>query len=235
MHYRETFDDGPGGWCGFIDNYHGGKPLPVVDGAIRSYSPWWIDYNHAPPHGAGYLHLLMILNTRGPFTERLNEIAGPNRFARSGCPRDFRDAKVTLRLKGEVELRGAQLVLLLQATIDGICTGWLLTGRPFAVTPEWSEQTVTCTLDPQDWVNLGTRPERADMYGFLPLESVLADVNTNIMLVLFPLDVLPMGPINGDLSQLRAGRDYPVWQSRLPEGYVMVDSIKIEFASNSTS
>jgi hypothetical protein len=55
------------------------------------------------------------------------------------------------------------------------------------------------------------------------------------MLVLFPLDVLPMGPINGDLSQLRAGRDYPVWQSRLPEGYVMVDSIKIEFASNSTS
>ena len=232
MIYRETFDDGPGGWFGFVDNFHGTKALPVEDGIIRAFSPWWIDYNHAPPGGAGYLHIVTGLHTRGPFSEKLNEEAGPNQFVRTGCPTDFRDARLKLRLKGEVELRGAQLVLLLQSTIDCLCSGWLLTGQAISITPDWSEPTITCTVDESQWVNLGTRRDRADRYGFLPLDRVLADVNTNLLLVLFPLNVVPMGPISGDPLVLRPGRDYPVWQSRLPEGYVMVDTVEIEFAAN---
>jgi hypothetical protein len=50
------------------------------------------------------------------------------------------------------------------------------------------------------------------------------------MLVLFPLTVAPMGPIAGDPHQLRPGRDYPVWTSRLPEGYVTLSEVRIEFA-----
>ena len=77
---------------------------------------------------------------------------------------------------------------------------------------------------------MGSRSDRADMYGHAPLADVLADVNCDIILVLFPLDICPMGPINGDPHQLKPGKDYPVWRSRLPEGYVMLDSIGIDFA-----
>ena len=67
------------------------------------------------------------------------------------------------------------------------------------------------------------------MYGIKPLEEVLSDVNVNIMLVLFPLDVAPMGAIDGDPHRLRPERDYPVWRHRLPEGYVTLDSVEISF------
>ena len=79
--YRETFDDGPGGWFGWIDNAAGPRRLEVRESALVTRSPWWIDYNHAPP-GAGYLHLLAILLTRGPFGEHQREVAGENRFVR---------------------------------------------------------------------------------------------------------------------------------------------------------
>ena len=50
--YTEDFDDGPGGWLKVVDNWHVVASLPVHDGAIWSYGPWWVDYNHAPPGGA---------------------------------------------------------------------------------------------------------------------------------------------------------------------------------------
>jgi len=84
-------------------------------------------------------------------------------------------------------------------------------------------------MDPLQWTCLGARHDRQDFYGWLPLEAVLRDVNVNIMFVLFPLDIRPMGPISGDAHRLRAGRDYPVWASALPEGYVQLDTVKIEF------
>ena len=61
--YRETFDDGPGGWFGFINNAQGPKPLEIRESCAVTRSPWWIDYNHAPP-GAGYLHLLYLKRLR---------------------------------------------------------------------------------------------------------------------------------------------------------------------------
>ncbi len=63
--YSESFQDGPGGWCGWISNAGGPKPLELRQHCAVSRSPWWIDYNHAPP-GVGYLHLLYALLTKGP-------------------------------------------------------------------------------------------------------------------------------------------------------------------------
>jgi hypothetical protein len=111
----------------------------------------------------------------------------------------------------------------------GICSGWLLAGQPFHVTADWSEQTVVATPDPAQWKCLGSRHDRTDFYGEIPLATVLADVNTDILLVLHPLDIAPMGPLAGDPHRLRPERDYPVWRWRLPEGYVWLDEVRIEF------
>lgn len=225
--YVETFDKGPGGWWGWGGNEIGLKPLELRNGTITSRSPWWIDYNHAPP-GAGYLHMVFCLNTKGPFGEQMNDVAGPNAFVASGCPRDFTNARMTLRLKGELIENGAKLVLLIQAAVGDQITGWLLTGQPFRVTPDWTDQTITAVPDPTQWTCLGARHDRGDYYGRSPLETILRDVNVNLMLVMFPLTVAPMGPIEGDPHKLRAERQYPVWRSRLPEGYVTLDTVKIE-------
>src|SRR5215213_2353065 len=118
MKYSETFDNGPGGWFGWISNSAGPKPLEIRDGAALSRSPWWIDYNHAPP-GVGYLHLLYMLNTGGKPGEHQREVQGENQFTAGGYPTDFTNARMTLRLKGDIEAKGAQLLLLCQAVQDG--------------------------------------------------------------------------------------------------------------------
>src|SRR4029450_7652912 len=100
------------------------------------------------------------------------------------------------------ELKGSQLLLLCQAVQGGICSGWLLTGQPFQITPDWSEQTGTAVADPAQWTCLGSRHDRADYYGEIPLETVLSDVNTDILLVLHPLEIAPLGPIGGDPEDL---------------------------------
>jgi len=226
--YRETFDNGPGGWYGMIDNFQGVKPLPVQNGIISSYAPWWIDYNHAPP-GAGYLHLLMGLYTRGPLTEAMREYAGRNHFIEQQFPTNFTNLTMSLRLRGELELRGAQMLLLIQGHHDGVTSGWLLTGQPIPVTPHWSEPSIHLTPDPVQWTPLGSRAGRQDYYQPGRLATTLADVNVNLYLVLTPLNVVPMGPLAGDPHTLRAGRDYRVWTSKLPDGYIQVDTITMNF------
>jgi len=204
--------------------------LPIKNGAAGSYAPWWVDYNHAPPV-AGYLQLLMGLNTRGPFGESLREVSCPNEFVEQKFPTDFTNATLSLRSRGELELRGAQVVLLIQGSHAGVTAGWLLTGQPIRVTREWSDQTVTLVPDRRQWAPLGSRHDRTDMYGTVGLETVLADVNVNIYLVLFPVTVVPLGELDGDPHRLRPGRDYPIWTSRLPDGYLLVDTVTIRFAS----
>ncbi|MEO7651171.1 MAG: hypothetical protein ABIZ80_11940 [Bryobacteraceae bacterium] len=228
--YIETFDQGPGGWLGWISNHDGPKALEAGPGTVTSRSPWWIDYNHAPP-GAGYLHMLFALLTSGAaYGELYMETAGQNRYLEAGFPVDYTNARLTFRLKGELEQRGAQLLLLIQGTINGLTSGWLLTGSPIKVTEDWSEQTIVATPDVNQWKCLGSRHDRTRTYGHLPLADILRQVNADIILVMFPLDVVPMGPLAGDPHRLRPDRDYPVWRSRLPEGYVVLDEVKIEFA-----
>ena len=226
--YVENFEDDAGGWFGWISNAQGPKPLDICESCAVSRSPWWIDYNHAPP-GAGYLHLLYMLFTAGGTSEHYREVGGTNRYIAEGFGTDFTNARITLRLKGELVARGAQLHLLCQGVHDGICSGWLLKGQAFEVTSEWSEQTIECVPDEPQWTCMGSRHDRTDSYGHTPFSTVLKDVNMDILLVLCPLDISPMGPIDGDLHLLRPERDYPVWRSRLPEGYVMLDEVQIEF------
>ncbi|MBQ10909.1 MAG: hypothetical protein CMJ45_05105 [Planctomyces sp.] len=226
--YRETFDDGPGGWYGWDSNFDGEKPLELSGGSAISRSPWWIDYNHAPP-GAGYMHLLYMLDTQGGPSERKRSIGGDNHFVQQGFGTNFVDAELTLRLKGELLPRETQFHLLCQGVHDGICTGWLLTGQPIPITPEWSEVTIQARADIDQWTCLGSRHDRTTSYGRTPLDTVLADVNADILLVLFPLDIAPMGPLDGDPHQLRPDVDYPVWRHRLPEGYVALDEVRIQF------
>jgi len=227
--YHESFDHGPGGWFGWASNSIGPKVLETRDGVLISRSPWWIDYNHAPP-GAGYMHLIAMLLTKGPFSEHQREVAGENRFVQGGHGFDFTNARLTLRLKGELRSRGAKFCLLIQSIQNGLCSGWILTGQPFQVTEGWTEQTVIAVPDAAQWTSLGGRHDRLDYYGEIDLLQVLSQVNTNILLVLFPLDIVPMGPIDDDLHLLRPEKDYPVWRSELPEGYVLIDDIEIEFA-----
>ncbi len=226
--YVERLDQDAGGWFGWISNAAGPKPLELRDSCAISRSPWWIDYNHAPP-GAGYMHLLYMLFTAGATSEHYREVGGSNRYIAGDFGTDFTNARISLRLKGELLARGAKLHLLCQGVHDGICTGWLLTGQTFDVTTDWSEQTVDCVPDDQQWICMGSRHDRTASYGRTPFLTVLKDVNTDILLVLSPLDIAPMGSLDGDPHVLRPERDYPVWRSRLPEGYVMLDEVRIEF------
>ena len=108
--YMETFESGAGGWTGWHSNAGGAQALEITDGVAISRSPWWIDYNHAPP-GGGYLHLLFCQYTAG-YAGNYEAIGGPNRFVKGGFPTDFRGANLTARLKGELEPRGQSPVKL---------------------------------------------------------------------------------------------------------------------------
>ena len=175
------------------------------------------------------MNLIAMMLTKGPFSEHQREVAGENRFVLGRHGFDFTNAKLTLRLKGELRNRGAKFCLLIQSIQDGICSGWILTGQPFEVTTDWTEQTVVAVPDETQWTSLGSRHDRVDYYGRIELTRVLSNVNTNILLVLYPLNIVPMGPIDDDMHRLRPEKDYPVWRSELPEGYVMIDDIQIEF------
>ena len=226
--YRESFDHGPGGWFGWKNNLEGPEALAISDGIAIARSPWWIDYNHAPP-GAGYLHMLFCLLTKGPgFGEAYMEAGGYNQFVEGGFSTNFTNAIISVRLKGELETRGAELILLVQSSASGVTSGWALKSQPIGVTSQWTEQAINLNPDSSRWICLGSRHDRTKSYGRIDLKTVLQDV-VNIVFILFPLTVVPMGPIPGDPNILRAGKDYPVWRSRLPEGYVMLDEIRIQF------
>lgn len=227
--YTETFDDGPGGWGSWSSNSKGPKALQVKNSAIISRSPWWIDYNHAPP-GGGYMHLLFALRTTGVQGEHEREVNGANRFVAGNHSTDFAGAKITFRLAGELITHNAELVLLIQGCVDDLVVPWLLIGQPLRVEKEWTVQTIHLTDDPTQWKSMGARHDRGDMYAERPLEKVLRNLNGNILLALHPLHIEPMEPLDGDMHLQRPEKDYPVWRSRLPEGYVKMDEIRIEFS-----
>ena len=55
------------------------------------------------------------------------------------------------------------------------------------------------------------------------------------LLMMFPLNIIPMGLPGGDPHVLRAGHDYPVWRSKLPKGYIILDEVRIQFAGENDS
>ena len=240
--YSETFDEGPGGWVADLRS-----PLPVWDGVAYCHSPWSVDANHAPP-GAGYLHLLMYLITHarslGPVDPAMS---GVNRFVQNGYSTDLTDAELVVRLRGTMDLAGplcndhspapradlggAQLLLLVQAQVDGppqTRANFVLTGQPLVITPEWSEQTLHLVPDPRQWTCLGARHDKIDLYGYAGIAEVLRDVNVDIIFVLFPLTVVPVGDV-ADIHRLWAAKDYTVNMRYLPKGLVMFDTVEINY------
>lgn len=237
--YRETFDDGPGGWLLWMAG--GGGPMPQDlpphrrPGAIVSRSPWGVDFNHAPP-GAGYLHLLfclpMVPADRYPY-HKLEPYTGPNRFVQGDYSRNLLNAKISLRMRGEVDFKGSNLLLLVQADVGDIRTNWVLAGQPARITPDWTETTLHLTPDESQWLCLGTRGPGADTpnYGHAPIAHALRDVNVNIILVLFPIEVRPFSGIgDADPHKLRAGKDYSIDRRHLPTGEVWLDEVRVTYA-----
>ena len=226
--YVETFDEGPGGWIGWDER--GALRLETFQSCAVSRRPRWVDFNHAPP-GAGYLHLLYALHTRHePGSEdALIKVGGRNRFVEEQLPTDFSDADITVRLKGEVELRGARMVLLAQGDLPATRANQVLVGQPLEITRAWSEQTLHLVPDPDQWANMGSRQDRRALYGEGDTRELLRNVSCNIIFVLFPLDVVPLRPIQGDPHLLQAGAEYDVDRSRLPEGEVLLDEVRIHF------
>lgn len=233
--YIETFDKDAGGWIGWIGGGGGPKALELADSAVTTRSPWGIDINHAPP-GAGYLHLLYVLLTGAAKdypAARFDPLAGPNRFIAEDFPRDFTNARMTFRIRGDLRLAGSELALLIQShePVPGVRSNHTLTGQPIKVTKDWSEQTITLAPDEKLWTPMGVRKQGADcdVYGNAPVAAALKKVNVDIILVLFPLEIVPVGPLKGGMHDLKAGKEYPVDTAKLPAGHVSIDEIRIDF------
>lgn len=229
--YHETFDNGPGGWFQW-NNTPGASALEVVGGVATSRGPWWVDFNHAPP-GGGYLHILFALMTTKD--SHVKSVAGPNRFIEGGFPTDFTNARITVKCRGEVDLKGSQMVLLVQSDIkEPVATrvNSVLSAQPVRITPDWTETTITCAPDNDQWTCLGSRADRFATYGWGPIAPVLRNVTCDIIFVLFPLDVRPAKPFTGDRHVAHAGLDYPIETGRLPSGYVSMDEIRIDFTND---
>ena len=229
--YVETFDAGPGGWFSWA-GHSKNVPLQIENGVAVSRSPWAIDSNHAPP-GAGYLHLLFVLPTANlmELARETKELSGPNRFIEGNFPVDFTNAKITVRLKGEVENKGTKLVLLVQGNVGDRTINYVLTGQPLKITPNWSQQSLTLAPDLRQWTCLGTRHDLLHFYGWGDIADVLRNVDVDIIFVFFIPDVTPLPAIDGDHHRLRPQIDYPIDESRLPQGVVMMDKVVIEFRS----
>ncbi|MDQ6524493.1 hypothetical protein RB608_12820 [Nocardioides sp. LHD-245] len=224
--YVEDFSSGVGGWGGWRrQGEH--VPLAVEDGVLVIEGPWGVDAYHAPP-GGGYLALLTYLHTDDRFVP---DFARPNRFIEGRHSTDLRGARLSVRLRGHLRLRGAELVVLVQSEIDGVVANWVLVDQPIGVAADWAEQTVQLDPDPARWRCLGTRHDIAD-YGYAPIEDVLADVNLDLILVLYPLTVVPREPTD-DIHRLRPEIDYAIDEAHLPDGRVEISSIRIDYPEGS--
>ena len=132
-----------------------------------------------------------------------------DRFVDEGHPNDFTNARLSLRLRGQLYLKGSQLLLLVISQIRGKIVNQALHGQPFRVSEEWSEQFVTLTPDPDMWTCPGECHNLLDTCGHADISKVFADVNVNILLILFPLQVVAACEGVEDLHRSRAGTDLP--------------------------
>jgi hypothetical protein len=232
--YIENFDHGAGGWL--ANRY---DPLPILDGIAYCYSPWYLDSHHAPP-GAGYLHMLMYLymSDKNVGADRKPHLQG-NRFIEQNKSTDLTRARLSVRLRGDIDLQGSQLLLLVQGKTAKTTANFVLSGQPLKVGHEWAEQTLVLNPDPKQWMCLGARWDKVDQYGCDDITAVLRDVNWDIMFVLFPLKVVPTHPeLVKDMHKMRPGQDYPgypsyeVEQKYLPKGMIMFDWVRIDYPTS---
>jgi hypothetical protein len=217
--YIETFDNGPGGWCGWRRQSEN-MLLPITDGVMAARGPWGVDAYHAP----NYLTLITYLHTRAGLGL---PIGRPNRFVDGGFSRDLTNATITARLRGQMHMRGAQLTILAQADVADTRANFILIGQHFDITDDWTEQSVTLVPDRNQWQCVGVRHD-IDHYGFGDIVEALTDVNVDLIFVLYPVTVVPLEPTD-DIHRLRPGSDYPIDERHLPHGEIQFDTIRIDY------
>jgi hypothetical protein len=159
----------------------------------------------------------------------------PNRFIDAKKSTNLTNATLSVRVRGDVDLQGSQLLLLAQGKTARTTANFVLSGQPIAVSHEWSVRKIKLAPDARQWTCLGARESMQKVYGCDDITTVLKDVNVDLIFVLFPVKVVPVGEVR-EPHKLRAGQDYPdepsyqVWQKYLPRGIVMFDWVKLEYA-----
>jgi len=97
--YVETFDDGPGRLVRLVRQRP--RAAAARTEGRRRHPRVAPGGSTTTTHrrGRAILHLLYMLLTRGAQGEHLNEVAGPNRFVRAGYPTDFRNARLSAKVR----------------------------------------------------------------------------------------------------------------------------------------
>lgn len=234
--YWEDFTKGSRGW---IANSQ--SQLEIGPEGAICRGPWIVDANHAPP-GAGYLHLLMHIHTleerlHAPYTKESNMYPDDflqekrHAFIHGGHSRNLIGSKVRTKIRGQFNAQGSQVTVLVQAQPDpsGPRANWVFTGGHYEVSPDWSYQELTLAADPSQWTFLGSRHDLTNLYGYVPLEEVLRDVNVSLIFILYPLTIEPVHPV-ADRHLAWAGRDYEVRPESLPSGRVEFEHVWLKYA-----
>ncbi len=169
-----------------------------------------------------------------PKETRQSRLCENNRFASGGYSRNLTHAKLTVRLRGELDAQGAQLLLLVQGTAgkvtaNYVSSAYVLSAQPIKITPDWSEQSLTLTPDPSQWTCIGARHNLTQVYGNGDIAKLLADVDFDLIFVLFPINVVPLNADPSKRDQLWVGRDYTADPAYLPNGLLMFDTVTIDY------
>ena len=123
------------------------------------------------------------------------------------------------------------LTLWVQADVDDTRPNFALTGQSLTVTEDLSEQTLLLSDDPSQWTCVGGRHDKQELYGYGDIRDALRDVNCDLILVIFPLNVIPLDAPLEMRDQLRTHRDYEPDYAYLPSGVIEFDTIRIDYSA----
>ena len=80
-----------------------------------------------------------------------------------------------------------------------------------------------------DQLGVFRRHDLTAIYGYDDIAAVLRDVNVDLIFILFPLTIAPIGEVD-DIHRQWAAIDYKVEMQHLPKGLVMFDTVQIVFS-----
>lgn len=181
------------------------------EGFIRITEPTADDPNHVD--GVGTLHLSKFIYSGLVVPRR-----GGSAYLGGGEP-DFRDAEVSLRLRGQdFKPNGAELLWWTQRMIDASvqftdqweCTNWAYTGVTLTdalASGKWEKVSYRLENNSELWSYAGNNlaQERAERYVYAPLDRSLGNINADFFHLLCFVDPAhsPTGSIDFDEITLR--------------------------------
>lgn len=176
------------------------------DGTVEAHSPWWIDSNHEYVPGEGLFSFIGYVSVNG------------KKRSPHTTPLDLRDATLTIRLRlDSLELQGAHLMLWFQAKdpATGIQSNFLLRDQFMESVGhgKFGEWRVRLATDSARWLCMGSRPDRTDFYGCMPVADALAHVSENFGIVAYGVKLPSSFPNDGTTG--------------LPSGIIRLDEVRI--------